>query len=136
MLKWLEYAPFITLASLVKVLPRELALSLGKWLGQIARHMQGRRVKIAHENLQKAFPEMSSEEISGTISEMFKHLGISFIDMLRVDQYSGQQDLDRYFEINNKEHLAEALELGRGCVVLSGHCLLYTSDAADECVNV
>jgi KDO2-lipid IV(A) lauroyltransferase len=52
---------------------------------------------------------------------MFKHLGISFIDMLRVDQYRGQQDLDRYFEINGKENLCEALELGRGCIVLSAH---------------
>jgi len=48
---------------------------------------------------------MSAAEINRTIREMFEHLGISFIDMLRVGQYRGQQDIDRYFEINNKEHL-------------------------------
>jgi KDO2-lipid IV(A) lauroyltransferase len=98
-----------------------MALSLGMRLGQFARHLQKRRVSIARENLQKAFPEMSSEDISRTISKMFKHLGISFIDMLRVDQYRGNKDLDRYFEINNNENLNEALELGRGCIILSGH---------------
>ena len=121
MRKWLEYIPFITIASLVRVLPRTVALNLGKRLGQVAQHVQGRRVSIARDNLQKAFPEMSAEEVSETISAMFKHLGTSFIDMLRVDQYSGQQYLDRYFEINNKEHLSEALDLGRGCIILSGH---------------
>ena len=121
MRKWLEYIPFIAIASLVRALPRSLALALGKRLGQCAQRIQGRRVNIARKNLQHAFPEMSSQEVSKTIVEMFKHLGISFIDMLRVDQYRGQQDIDRYFKINDKEYLSEALELGRGCIVLSAH---------------
>lgn len=121
MRNWLEYIPFICSAALVRILPRALALSLGKRLGQLAQHLQGRRVSLSRDNLQKAFPEMSSAEIAETISAMFKHLGISFIDMLRLDQYRGQQDLDRYFEIHNNEHLTAALELGRGCIILSGH---------------
>ncbi|MCF6238386.1 MAG: lysophospholipid acyltransferase family protein [Candidatus Marinimicrobia bacterium] len=121
MRNWLEYIPFLCIATLVRVLPRPLALNLGKRLGQLAKLLQRRRVSISRDNLQKAFPEMSAAEVSATISAMFKHLGISFIDMLRVDQYCGQQDLDRYFEINDKENLSEALELGRGCIVLSAH---------------
>ena len=121
MLKWLEYIPFICIATLVRVLPRVMALGLGKRLGQLAQCLQGRRVSIARDNLQKAFPGMSSAEVSFTVGEMFKHLGISFIDMLRVDQYKGPQDLERYFDIKNDKHLTEALELGRGCIVLSAH---------------
>ncbi len=121
MRNWLEYIPFICIATLVRILPRSVALNLGKRLGQLAQHLQGRRVSLARDNLQKAFPEMSPEAVSRTISAMFKHLGISFIDMLRLDQYRGQQDLERYFDINNQEHLTEALGLGRGCIILSGH---------------
>jgi KDO2-lipid IV(A) lauroyltransferase len=121
MLKWLEYIPFICIASLVRILPRTLALSFGKRLGQLGQHLQGRRVSISRDNLQKAFPEMSQEEVSKTISSMFKHLGMSFIDMLRVDKYSGQKDLDRYFETSGEENLEEALELGRGCIILTAH---------------
>lgn len=121
MRKWLEYIPFILIVGLIKILPRRVALGLGKCLGQLARYVQKRRVSIARDNLHKTFPEMSPEEVSNTINEMFKHLGISFIDMLRVDRYRGQKDLDRYFEINNSEYLTEALELGRGCIALSGH---------------
>ena len=118
---WLEYIPFICIATLVRALPRSMALGLGRCLGQLAQHVQGRRVSISRDNLQQAFPDMSQEDIASTISSMFKHLGISFIDMLRVDKYSGQKDLERYFEIKNKENLTEALELGRGCIVMTGH---------------
>ena len=121
MRNWLEYIPFICIASLVRALPRAWALNLGKRLGQLARHLQGRRVSIARENLQRTFPEMSTTEVSETISAMFRHLGISFIDMLRIDKYQGRQDLERYFEIDNQESLVEALDLGRGCIILSGH---------------
>ncbi len=121
MRNWLEYIPFICIASFVRVLPRSWALNLGKRLGQLAQCFQGRRVSISRDNLHKAFPEMSDPEVTATISAMFKHLGISFIDMLRIDQYRGQQDLDLYFEINGQENLSEALELGRGCIVLSAH---------------
>lgn len=117
----LEYIPFIFVASLVRALPRNVAFSLGKRLGQLARYVQGRRVSIARDNLKKSFPKMTDEEISNTINAMFKHLGLSFIDMLRVDKYRGQEDLERYFDIKNSERLKDALALGRGCIILSGH---------------
>lgn len=117
----LEYIPFICIATLVRGLPRAWALNLGKWLGQLAKHLQGRRVSIARENLQKTFPEMSASEVSKTINAMFRHLGISFIDMLRIDKYQGRRDLELYFEIDNQESLIEALDLGRGCIILTGH---------------
>ncbi len=129
MRNWLEYIPFICIATLFRTLPRSVALGLGKRLGQLTQQVQGRRVSIARDNLQKAFPKMPPEEISATISAMFKHLGISFIDMLRVDQYRGQQDLERYFEIKNNENLTEALKLGRGCIALSGHVGFWESGA-------
>ncbi len=129
MRQWLEYIPFICIATLVRTFPRSLVISLGRRLGQFAPYVQKRRVGIARDNLQKAFPEMSSAEISTTISAMFKHQGISFIDMLRVDKYRGSQDLERYFEIADSQHLTEALELGRGCIVLSGHIGFWEAGA-------
>ena len=117
----LEYIVFICIASIVRCLPRTVALNLGKRLGQLARYVQRRRVNIARENLQKAFPEMLATEISEIINAMFEHLGISFTDMLRIDRYRGQQDIDRYFAISDREHLVEALDLGRGCIILSAH---------------
>lgn len=121
MRNWLEYFPFICIVSLVRTLPRPLALRLGSRLGHLARHFQIRRAKIARENLRLAFPEMPAEEVALTIDAMFRHMGISFIDMLRIDLFQGQRDIDRYYEIKKQQRLTEALELGRGCIILSGH---------------
>ncbi|NIQ12104.1 MAG: hypothetical protein GWO23_21785, partial [Gammaproteobacteria bacterium] len=118
---WLEYIPFIITATIVKALPRSTAFTLGGWLGSLGRFVQPRRVRIATDNLQHAYPEMSAEEISLTIKKMFSHLGKSFIDMLRLDQYNSQQDLEKYYQVAGQENINKALELNRGCIILTGH---------------
>ena len=121
MRNYLEYIVFICTARLVRTLPRTAALALGGRLGQLARHLQKRRAAIARDNLQQALPELSPAEVSAAIGRMFEHMGICFADMLRLDKYRGQRDLDRYFRIGGLENLHEALALGRGCLILSGH---------------
>jgi KDO2-lipid IV(A) lauroyltransferase len=121
MRNWLEYIPFICTASLVRTLPRTAALSLGGGLGRLACHLQKRRLAIARDNMQRALPELSPREVSAAIDGMFRHIGISFVDMLRLDKYRGRRDLERYFKIDGIENLQEALALGRGCLILSGH---------------
>lgn len=129
MRKWLEYIPFICTTTVTRLLPRSSALSLGKQLGTLIKLVQGRRVTIARDNLQKAFPEMSQEEISGTVTSMFEHLGANFVDMLRLDKYQGKRDYDRYFKVTGKEFLDEALSLERGCIVLTGHVGFWEAGA-------
>ncbi|MDT8441272.1 MAG: lysophospholipid acyltransferase family protein [Desulfuromonadales bacterium] len=121
MRNFLEYIPFIAVATAVRALPRRLALAAGGRLGRLVRHLQTGRVHIASENLRHAFPEMAEDEIRATISAMFTCLGESFVDMLRLDRYRGRKDLDRYFEIDGQEHIDAALKLGRGCIILTGH---------------
>lgn len=121
MRNWLEYIPFIAIATVVRALPRRLALAIGGRLGRLVRHLQTRRVGIAAENLRHAFPEMAEDEIRANITAMFSCLGESFVDMLRLDRYRGGQDLERYFQIDGQKHIDEALRLGRGCIILTGH---------------
>jgi KDO2-lipid IV(A) lauroyltransferase len=121
MLNWLEYLPFIIIATLVRVLPRGAALSLGKGLGTLGRLLQPKRVSLTFDNLSRAFPEKTDTELNSLVKEVFANIGMGFVDMLRLDMYSGQEDLDRYFTIEGEENLREALELGRGCILLVGH---------------
>jgi len=118
---WLEYIPFIITATIVKALPRSVALAFGSKLGALGRLVQARRVRIAEENLRRAFPEFSDEEASTTIRKMFSHLGKSFIDMLRLGMYTGPEDLEKFFHISGQENIQQALELKRGCIILTGH---------------
>lgn len=116
-----EYLALRSIAALVRALPRTAALALGRNLGRFGRLVQPRRVAIARDNLQHAFPEMSIAERDAVIRKMFCHLGASFVEMLRLDLYDGQADLDKYFTIEGLEHLEEVIRLGRGGIMLSGH---------------
>jgi len=118
---WLEYIPFILTASIVRGLPRTAALKIGGRIGSMARLLQSRRVRIATENLQQAYPEMPPDEITETIQKMFTCLGQSFVDMLRLDQYRDIRDPGTYFQTSGEENVQKALELGRGCIILTGH---------------
>jgi len=118
---WLEYIPFITIATIIRILPRGVALTLGRRLGALAQHLQPRRAKIADDNLRHAFPEMSATERKELVRRVFRDMGLGFIEMLRLDKFKGKKDLEKYFTIEGHEHIHEALALGRGCILLTGH---------------
>jgi Kdo2-lipid IVA lauroyltransferase/acyltransferase len=121
MRNWLEYIPFIIVASLVRALPRRTALALGRRLGTLGRWLQPGRVKIARENLRHAFPESTVAEREAIIRQMFTHLGAGFTEMLRLDLAKEATAIERDFVVDGEEHLRNALAEGRGCIVLTGH---------------
>ena len=118
---WLEYIPFIAFASLVRFLPRNVALAVGRWMGALAMRLQPKRVRIADDNLRHAFPEMPDTERAELVKRVFREMGHGFVEMLRLDMFDGQADLDKLFDIEGIEHIHEALKLGRGCILLTGH---------------
>jgi len=118
---WLEYIPFIAIATIIRLLPRDVALALGRQLGNLGRHLVPRRARIADDNLRHAFPEMPSSEREDIVKSVFREMGHGFIEMLRLDKFDGKHDLDKFFTIEGIEHIHEALALGRGCIILAGH---------------
>jgi len=121
MRNWLEYIPFILLAKLVRALPRNAALALGRSLGTLGRWLQPRRVKISRDNLWHAFPELTDAERESIIRKMFSHLGGGFVEMLRLDLSKNAAEIGRDFIVTGEEHIKRALAEGRGCILLTGH---------------
>jgi len=116
-----EYLLFVTLALTVRSLPRPTAFALGGALGSLSRYLLPRRVRTAHDNLLKSFPEMPDSEIRENIKKIFRHLGISAVEMLRLDLFRAKNDLERYFSFNGLEHLERAYKMDRGVILLTGH---------------
>ena len=114
---------------LVRCLPRRPAMRFGRMMGALSRWLQPRRVRIARENLRRALPDKPDSEREELLTEIFSHLGVSFVEMLRLDLYSGRQDLDRYFSFEGIEHLNEVLALGRGGIMLTGHVGFWEAGA-------
>jgi len=117
----LEAVPFFILASIARILPRKTALRLGALLGRSARFIQPGRRRTAYTNLKHAYPEHSEEWINARVKEVFEHLGVSGMEMLRLDKFTSRADLERYFTFEGLEHLENLRSQKRGAFILSAH---------------
>jgi len=118
---WLEYIPFLCFATVVRNLPRNMALAIGSALGAFGRFLQPARVKIAEDNLRQAFPEMPEAERRSVMKKVFSGLGLGFVEMLRLDLYDRERDLNRLFTIEGEEHLKAAFAMQRGVLLIGCH---------------
>jgi len=116
-----EYALFLVLASIARTLPRTTALRLGQRIGDLSRRVQKKRVATAADNLRQAFPDKPAAEINREVQAVFRHLGVSGIEMLRLDLFRGKADLDACFSFSGLEHLEQAYAMNKGVLLLSGH---------------
>jgi KDO2-lipid IV(A) lauroyltransferase len=116
-----EYLLFSLFYALARALPRETALALGRPLGDAACFLLPGRRRTARQNIRLAFPEMAPREVDRHVREMFRHIGISTMELLRIDLLRGEQDLRDLFQIEGVEHLRDAFELGKGVIILTGH---------------
>ena len=118
----IEYYTLLALAVLVKRLPRKQALVFGGRLGLLTGMVLPKRWRLAEDNIRRAFPEWSQRKVRMTAWANFQHVGICGVEMLRLDMFrSGSGDFEKYFEMVDQHYLQDALALGRGVIVLTGH---------------
>jgi len=117
----LEYALFLILIFVAKLLPRRTSLTVGGYIGRACQYLLPGKRRIAYNNLSRAFPEMSAAEIKRNVAETFRHLGISGMEMLTLDRFKTDEDLHEYFRFSGLENLREAYALNRGVFILTGH---------------
>jgi KDO2-lipid IV(A) lauroyltransferase len=71
-------------------------------------------------NLQFCYPEWSKSHIDDISKKIFQNAGITLLEVLQFPLIS-RDDLLNMFRIKGEEHLAAALELGKGVIIISGH---------------
>lgn len=117
----LEYLLFLLIALPARLLPRGFALLLGGLLGRGARFLLPGRRRTTRENLRQAFPELSARELDRAVAGTFAHIGISGLEMLKLDQLCPTRDLHRLFDFEGLEHLRSAYAEERGVFLITGH---------------
>ena len=85
MLAFLQYLFLKGFGSFVNLLPEDLSLRLGRFLGSAGYYLDWKHRSIAFENLQLAFGrEKSKEEIRSIAKATFRNLGIGAIEFFRI----------------------------------------------------
>jgi KDO2-lipid IV(A) lauroyltransferase len=108
------------IARLVAALPRGAALRLGRFGGWIACHVIRHRRKLLVQTLAECLPEKSESERHRIATRMYLHLGMTFVDQLRI-LVSGLDEFHALIEVQNREHIENAASDSSGTLLLTAH---------------
>jgi len=121
---WLEFLVVRTALGLLRVVPRQVAMSLGVNAGRLGYHLLGKLRRIGLRNLELAYPEKSAAERAAVLRSAFGNLGRV---MAVVSRFGGlnRSNLSDLIEYSPTPEFAAAYEQtkrdGRGRIILGGH---------------
>lgn len=102
------------------LLPYRVQLGLGKAIGRFAHALGRERRAIARRNLELCFPELTDADRNRLVRAHFEALGASLIE-LALGRWASDAKLLGMTRIEGAEHIREALDRGRGVILLSAH---------------
>ena len=102
------------------MMPRPVSQAMGRALGFTLGSILRYRRRDALDALSRAFPERSSADHHDILNRMYRHLGLTIVETLRIEK-EGRGYLTQRMEWRGREFLDRALEDKRGVLVLSAH---------------
>lgn len=114
------YRVITVLSAIVRRLPLPAVQRIGRALGAFASLVVRRERRKALANIAIAFPEWSAAQRRRTISAMFRHLGVSLMEILWLPNVDLAMR-DRLTTFEGAEELVAVLREGRGVVIITAH---------------
>ncbi len=108
------------LGALVRRLPRAWALALGRSLAGLYADLDRRHVRIACDNLRRAFPHWDETRVQRTTRGVYAHFGQVLFDLLWLRGRTLEEILP-LVGFEGLEHSDTALRAGRGALMVSAH---------------
>ncbi len=116
----LEYAALRFLSLLTGFLPFEQASRFGASLGKVVFNLTTFRKEVALDNLRRAFPLHTAEQVNTIARGAYCNYGRSICEML-WSQGKTEKALKPLTRLGNRGVFDEAFADGKGVVLLSGH---------------
>jgi KDO2-lipid IV(A) lauroyltransferase len=106
--------------SLVARIPRQHILRLGAALGEIAYVLDVPHRRTIFRNLRFIYPDMSWNRVRELSRQVFRHFGITFLEMLQM-AFSSREDVLGRIRTAGEEHYLAAVQENRGVIFISAH---------------
>jgi KDO2-lipid IV(A) lauroyltransferase len=100
--------------------PWGLARAFAPALGNFLRLTMVSRRRVARRNLELCFPELDARQRDALLRANFHSLGLAVFEFLRA-WWGRLRPLDAGFELEGLQHLTEAIDAGRGVILVSPH---------------
>ncbi len=108
------------LLRLVCLLPHRMALGIGGALGRLMHAVGGKRRAVVRRNIELCFPDLSSDERNALARAHFRALGMMLIEM-GLGRWASDRHLLSITKLHGIEHVNQALDAGKGVILLSAH---------------
>lgn len=109
-----------SLQQILRVLPERTCISAGRLLGKLAFVFMRYRKGIALSNLKRVFKDLPDAEINSIAKSNFEKFGINVIEFLLMP-FITDKEIPVRFSLEGKHHLEEALQKGKGAILLAFH---------------
>lgn len=116
----LEAAAAACVSAIVRRLPRRLVLAIGRGLGRIWAALDRRHLRIAADNLRRAFPEWDESRVEATALGVYSHFASVLLEILWMEGRP-VDELLALADVEGLEHMQAALARGRGVVSPIAH---------------
>jgi len=117
----LEYAALRLLVGMLRMLPRNTARTIGAWLGLLVGKVAGKLSSAGEQNLQIAFPELSTAQRKTILETTFRNLGWLLAEFCQMAKYTPEFAQNEVMRYEGLEHYRAAKARGKGVLVLTGH---------------
>ena len=101
-------------------LPYRWQLNIGRGIGRFIYLILPRRRRIAHTNIQLCFPELSATKQQERVKAHFASFGIGVMETAMA-WWMPKHKLKKLTHITGTEYLQEALQSGKGILLLGAH---------------
>jgi KDO2-lipid IV(A) lauroyltransferase len=116
-----QYAAARGVAGALRALPWRVASAAGAGLGLIGYRPLGIRRGVVERQVAAAFPEFAPERVRAVARGAYENLGRTFVETAVVPALGAGGVLDLFEGADNWHLVEEAMALGRGLIVVTGH---------------
>ena len=110
-----------TFGFLVRLLPVNAALALGRLMGMIVYYFDIRHKRIVSSNLKVAFAKSKGpNEIKQVTKQFFQNYGQNLIEFFRLPLMN-REKFAQLIRVEGKEHVTAALQKKKGVILLAMH---------------
>ena len=110
----------ILLLRVFGLLPFKVGLAVGRGLGSLIYRVAINRKRVTQVNVGLCFPELSATEQAALVKDIFKANAIGFVETAWA-YWGNRETLQQKTQFIGFELLDQALEQGRGVILLGGH---------------
>jgi len=121
LLDWLVYLVVRVFVCVIQTMRPETCQEVARWLAWLANDVLRVRRQVVKENLRRAFPSLTGQQVRHLSRRMWEHLLLMVCEIALAPRKIHRSNWQRMVTFHNKRELVRRLLEPRPVVLISGH---------------